>query len=173
MNSEDGQVYSVCILQFSSCTKYNSMQSKHKQTKCDETLTDYSFLSRNHTTKSKNYFKKQYRICHWIPMFIGTPCAIVINVWFNLGHSNVVNISLTFKCSHVVNTLLQNGFSNTYLSRYSSVLLNYLMTIYAKLKGTIFNLFIKTGNHTDTILWPINATTTGRDVFSYRCLYEH
>ena len=35
MNSEDGQVYSVCILQFSCYTKYNRMQSKHKQTKCE------------------------------------------------------------------------------------------------------------------------------------------
>ena len=35
-NSEDGQVYSVCILQFSCFTKYNSMQSKHKQTKCEQ-----------------------------------------------------------------------------------------------------------------------------------------
>ena len=35
MNSEDGQVYSVCLLQFSCFTKYNRMQSKHKQTKCE------------------------------------------------------------------------------------------------------------------------------------------
>ena len=35
MNGEDGQVYSVCILQFSCFTKYNRMQSKHKQTKCE------------------------------------------------------------------------------------------------------------------------------------------
>jgi len=35
MNSEDGQVYSVCIQQFSFFTyKYNRMQSKHKQTNC-------------------------------------------------------------------------------------------------------------------------------------------
>ena len=34
INSEDGQVYPVCILQFSCFTKYNRMQSKHKQTKC-------------------------------------------------------------------------------------------------------------------------------------------
>ena len=48
MNSEDGQVYSVSILQFSCFTKYTRMQLKHKQTKwniADETLTDYSFLS--------------------------------------------------------------------------------------------------------------------------------
>ena len=35
MNSEDGQVYSVCILQFSCFTKYNRMQSKHEQAKCE------------------------------------------------------------------------------------------------------------------------------------------
>ena len=34
MNSEDGQVYSVCILLFSCFTKYNRMQSKQKQTNC-------------------------------------------------------------------------------------------------------------------------------------------
>jgi len=39
----------------------------------DETLTDYSFLSRYYYTKSKNYLKRRY---HWIPMFIGTPCSI-------------------------------------------------------------------------------------------------
>ena len=33
--SEDGQVYSVCILQFSCFTKCTLMQSKHKQTKCE------------------------------------------------------------------------------------------------------------------------------------------
>ena len=77
MNTEDGQVYSVCILQFSCFTKYNRMQSKHKQTNvniADETLTYYSFLSRYHYTKSKNYLKRRYRIRHWIPMFFGTPC---------------------------------------------------------------------------------------------------
>ena len=41
----------------------------------DKTLTDYSFLSRYHYTKSKNYLKRRYRIRHWIPMFIGTPCT--------------------------------------------------------------------------------------------------
>ena len=42
----------------------------------DENLTDYSFLNRYHYTKSKNYLKRRYRIRHWIPMFIGTPCTI-------------------------------------------------------------------------------------------------
>ena len=32
---EDGQVYSVCMLQFSWFTKYTLMQSKRKQTKCE------------------------------------------------------------------------------------------------------------------------------------------
>ena len=32
MNSEDGQVFSVCIMLFSCLTKYNRIQSKHKQT---------------------------------------------------------------------------------------------------------------------------------------------
>ena len=49
MNSEDGQVYSVSILQFSYFTKYTLMQSKHKQTKCE-------YSRRN--------------------MFIGTPCIM-------------------------------------------------------------------------------------------------
>ena len=42
----------------------------------EETLTDYSFLSRYHYTKSKNYLKRRYRIRHWIPMFFGTPCTL-------------------------------------------------------------------------------------------------
>ena len=41
----------------------------------DENLTGYSFLSRYHYSKSKNYLKRRYRICHWISMFIGTPCT--------------------------------------------------------------------------------------------------
>ena len=44
----------------------NRMQSKHKQTKCehlaDETLPDYSFLSRYHYAKSKDYLKRRYLI---------------------------------------------------------------------------------------------------------------
>ena len=42
MKSEDVQVYSVCILQFSCFTKNpknNRMQSKHKQTKCEHMQT--------------------------------------------------------------------------------------------------------------------------------------
>ena len=66
MNSEDGQVYSVCVLQFSCFTKYNRMQSKHKQNVniADETLTDNSCLSKYRYTKSKNYLKRRYQIRH-------------------------------------------------------------------------------------------------------------
>ena len=35
MYPQDEQWYSVCILQFSCFPKYNRMQSKHKQTKCE------------------------------------------------------------------------------------------------------------------------------------------
>ena len=42
------------------------------------------------------------------------------------------------------------------------------VTIDPKSKGTILNLFFKTGNHSDTISWSINTTTTGRDLVSYQ-----
>ena len=34
MNSENGQVSCECIMKFSCFTKYNRMQSKHKQANC-------------------------------------------------------------------------------------------------------------------------------------------
>ena len=81
MNSEDGQVYSVCILQFSCFIKYNRMQSKHNQTKSEHSRRNS--YSRYHWTKSKNYLKRRYRIRHWIPMFIGTPCTLTILVVYS------------------------------------------------------------------------------------------
>ena len=47
----------------------------------DEILTDYRFLYRYRYTKSKNYLKRRYRIRHWIPMFIGTPCTYTSRVF--------------------------------------------------------------------------------------------
>ena len=41
---EDGQVYSVCKLQFSCFTKYTLMQSKHKKTKCEHSRRDSYIL---------------------------------------------------------------------------------------------------------------------------------
>ena len=68
MKSEDGQVYSVCIQQFSCFTKYNRIcgQKINKQNVniADKTLTDYSYLSRYHNSKSKNHLKRRYRIRH-------------------------------------------------------------------------------------------------------------
>ena len=80
MKREDGQVYSSCILQFScfilSTTVCSQNISKLQNVNiADEIFTDYSFLSRYHYTKSKNYLKRLYWIRHWIPMFIGTPCT--------------------------------------------------------------------------------------------------
>ena len=68
MNSEDGQVYyvySVSLLQFScflSTTVCSQNINKQNVDIADETLTDYSFLSRYHYTKSKNYLKRPYLI---------------------------------------------------------------------------------------------------------------
>ena len=67
MNSGDQQVYAVCILQFScllSTTVLSQNINKQNVNIADETLTDYSFLSRYHYTKSKNYLKRRYRIHH-------------------------------------------------------------------------------------------------------------
>ena len=78
MNSEDGQVYSVCILQFSCFTNTTvCSQNINKQNVniADETLTDYSFLSRYHYTKSKNYCKDDIEFVTEFPCFIGTPCS--------------------------------------------------------------------------------------------------
>ena len=55
MNSEDGQVYSVRIPQFSSTTVCSQYINKQNVNLADDTLTDYSFLSKYYYTKSKNY----------------------------------------------------------------------------------------------------------------------
>jgi len=68
-----------------STTVYSENINKQNMNIADETLTDYSFLRRYHYTKSKNYFKRRYRIRHWIPMFIGTPCILVFNICRNLN----------------------------------------------------------------------------------------
>ena len=51
--------------------------NKQNVNTADETLTNYSFLSRYHHTKSKNCLKRRYRI----PMFIGTPCIEILQVY--------------------------------------------------------------------------------------------
>jgi len=61
MNSVDGQVYSVCILKFFvllSTTVCSQNLNKKNVNIADETLTDYSFLSRHHYTKSQEFILK-------------------------------------------------------------------------------------------------------------------
>ena len=48
MNSEYGQVYSVCILQFPCTTACSQNINKQNVNMADGTLKDYSFLSRYH-----------------------------------------------------------------------------------------------------------------------------
>jgi len=67
-------LYTAIFLFLLSTTVSSQNISKQNVNIADETLTDNSFLSRYHYTKSKNYLKRRYRIRHWIPMFIGTPC---------------------------------------------------------------------------------------------------
>ena len=69
MNSEDGQVYSVCnydflVLRSTTVTSQNINKQNVNIALADKTLADYSFLSRYHYTKSKNYLKRRYRIRH-------------------------------------------------------------------------------------------------------------
>ena len=68
MNSKDGQVYSVCtycnFLVLLSTTVCSQNINKQNVNIADETFTDYSFLSRYHFAKSKNYLKRRYRIRH-------------------------------------------------------------------------------------------------------------
>ena len=71
------RVYSVGYCNFLvllSTTVCSQNINKQNVNIADETLTGYSFLSRYHYTKSKNYLKRRYRIRQWIPMFIRTPC---------------------------------------------------------------------------------------------------
>ena len=75
------------ILQFSCFTKYTRMQSKHKQTKCENSRRNYySFLSRYHCTKSRNYLKRRYRIRHLIPMFIG----MISKIFYCIMHKYIL-----------------------------------------------------------------------------------
>ena len=81
MNSEDWQVYSVCIL----TTVCSQNINKLIVNMADETLTYrlqfYQYVM-YHYTKSKNDLKRLYRIRHGIPMFIGTPCMLVVTPHF-------------------------------------------------------------------------------------------
>ena len=67
MNSEDGQftLFVYCnFLVLLSTTVFSQNINKQNVNIADETLTDYSLMSRYHFTKSKNYLKRRYRIRH-------------------------------------------------------------------------------------------------------------
>ena len=75
-----------------SITTVQSIHKKQIVNIADENLSDYSFLSMYHYTKSKNYLKRRYRIRYWIPMFIGTPC-----IWFFKSIISRTDFSLKLK----------------------------------------------------------------------------
>ena len=68
MNSEDGQKFTLFVycnfLALLSTTVCRQNINKQNVNIADETLIDYSFLSRYHYTKSKNSLKRRYRIRH-------------------------------------------------------------------------------------------------------------
>ena len=93
MNSEDGHFYTTV------CSQNINKQNVNI---ADETLTNYSFLSMCHYTKSKNYLKRRYWILHWIPMFFGTPCIyttlICLNQLMRFSGSSLYPLSIFLYC---------------------------------------------------------------------------
>jgi len=79
MNSEDGQVYSVCILQFSCFTKYNRMQSKQKQTECEHSRRNshsYTAFSVDITIINQRIIlKDDFEFVTEFPCLLGHPLA--------------------------------------------------------------------------------------------------
>ena len=113
MNSEDGQVYSVCILQFSCFTKYNRMQSKHKQTKCEQSRRNSNRLQ----------LSQQVSIYLIKELFIKTISNSSLNshVYWDTLYINLRGRSIKRNLSHfcldlillfLVATMLQLGISN-------------------------------------------------------------
>ena len=108
-------------------TVYSQNISKQIVNIADENLTDYSFLSRHHYTKSKNYLERRYRLRHWIPMFIGTPCSLKYDYMskFKIGKSNILDLRISTAGKHVQELSEWNTFktrkataSSTLLTRY-------------------------------------------------------
>ena len=75
MNSEDGQVYSVCIQQFSCFTKYNRMQSKHKQTICEHSRRNSCRLQLSQYTKQRIIYKDDIEFVTEFPCLLGHPVS--------------------------------------------------------------------------------------------------
>ena len=82
MNSEDRQVYSVCILQFSCFTKYNRIQSKHKQTKCDHSRQNSSRLQLTFSVgitilNQRIILKDDFEFVTEFPCLLGHPVDVI------------------------------------------------------------------------------------------------
>ena len=80
MNTDKFTLFVYCnflvLLNTTVCSQYINNQNVNI---ADETLTDYSFLSRYHYTKSKNYLKRRYRISSLNShVYWDTLCFIVI-----------------------------------------------------------------------------------------------
>ena len=84
----------------------------------DKNLTDYSFLSRYHYTKSKNYLKRRYRICHWVPMFISDKvCKCLENAFWWLIFTIVIWNEYSYK---YVDALLNNDWTSVHFELFCS-----------------------------------------------------
>ena len=77
MNSEDGQLFTLFVycnfLVLLSTIVYSQNINKQNVNIADETLTDYSFLSGYHYTKSKNYLKDDIEFVTECPCLLGHP----------------------------------------------------------------------------------------------------
>jgi len=76
-------VYCNCLVLLSTPLCSQNINKQNVEHSRRNLATDYSFLSRYHYTKSKNYLKRRYRIRHWIPMFIRTPCRLVCSYFWS------------------------------------------------------------------------------------------
>ena len=65
MSPQDEQLFVYCnFLVLLSTTVCSKNINKQNVNIANETFTNYSFLSKYHCTKSKNYLKRRYRIRH-------------------------------------------------------------------------------------------------------------
>jgi hypothetical protein len=78
MSPQDGQWRRTSLLFWWSTAIFILNINKQNVNIADETLTDYSFLSKYHYTKSKNYFKTRYQIRH----FFKFKCSVYYYVNF-------------------------------------------------------------------------------------------
>jgi len=84
----------------------------------DKILTDYSFLSRYHYTKSKNYLKRRFRMRHWIPMFIADTLYIQdTHSWTKPFHLFIHTYRINFPIWHTVITIIKSLFYKKHIAK--------------------------------------------------------